>query len=109
MFGIRDAILGDYASHALRPQPVAHLGAFEVDGQTLEASAGKYDDGDACVFPLRGIHRHRGSGHFGDPAHRLACDEVALLVESERFTIWSYWRIGSGAWPYQNLFVSVRR
>ena len=75
----RDAILQQDTRNASGCQPVADLGAFEVDRQHLEAAAGEHHDGSPGVHPIRGVDRHRRPSHVGDPHPWLASNQVFRL------------------------------
>jgi hypothetical protein len=63
--GVGDAVLEQDAGDALGVEPVADLGAFEVDGEDVVAAAGEDDDGCAGVLALG---RVEGDGRGGDVA-----------------------------------------
>ena len=81
-FGVRagagDAILHEHAGDSGGVEPVADLGAFEIDGEDVVAASGKDDDGRSGVGRFGRID---GEGRYGDvaePDEWLAGDEVVL-------------------------------
>ena len=72
----RHAVLQQHARDAVRRQPVADLGALEIDREDLIAAAGKDDDRGAGVLPRRRIHRERRTRDVLDVGPRLARHEM---------------------------------
>ena len=82
-FGIRacvgHAIFYEDAGDADGVEPVADLGAFEIDGEDLIASAGKDHHGSAGVLLGWRIEGERGAGDVAEAKDRTSGDEIGPL------------------------------
>ena len=76
--GIGHAVFEQGACDAGGVEPVAYLGAFEVDGQDPVSTSGKDDNGGAGVLGPGGVESEGWRGDVAQTDERLAGDEVVL-------------------------------
>src|ERR1041385_2730061 len=69
-----NAILQHDAGDAFPREPVADLGAFEIDCEYVVAAAWKHDDCGARILALGRKHRHRRASNVLDHGPWTPCD-----------------------------------
>ena len=83
-------ILHQDAGHIDGVEPVANLGAFEIDGEDLVTTSRKDNDSRRCGAALGRIKRQGRTGHVAQTNQRLASNEIVGGLGGVDFR----WRVG---------------
>lgn len=87
---------------------MAYLSTFEVNGQYMKATTGKYYYRSTRVFTLGRIDRHRWLGYIAHLVPRLPGHQVVIYLPYI-FRPWHRLGIRRRSWPNRNLCVPGRR
>ncbi len=106
---IRHAVFQQHTGNPFGRQPITHLRALKIDGQTLIAPAREDDDRSARILPLWRIHRHRRPRYVEHAHHRPAGNQP-LLPRRRRSNLRPRDRLGirHRPRPYRHLRMSRR-
>ncbi len=97
--GIGYAVFQEHASDARGVEPVADLGAFEVDGKNSVRASGKHHHSGASVLALRRVEGECRRRNVSDANDQLAGNHVVLGGGGITLRRWIGLGAGCPMWP----------